>query len=85
MKLTKKFKTIDFDQVNEFGHLKRTGFAGFAGIYLKRCDKESKSDGEIDIQVYTQLVELDSRLGTTAAEQLFVCVAYTQRLDLIKV
>ena len=85
MKFTKKFKTIDFDQVNEFGHLKRTGFAGFAGIYLKRCDEESKSDDEIDIQVYTQLVELDSRLGTTAAEQLCHCVFRTQRLDLIKV
>ena len=50
-----------------------------------RCYKESKSDDEIDIQVYTQLVELDSRLGTTAAEQLLSCVRLTQRWDLIKV
>ena len=83
MKFTKKFKTIDFDQVNEFEPLKKTG--GFASVYLMRCYKESKSDDEIDIQVYTQLVELDSRLGTTAAEQLFRCVRFTQRLDLIKV
>ena len=58
---------------------------GFAHAYLVRCEKESKSDNEIDIQVYTKLVELDSRLDITAAEQLFYCVIKTQRLDLIKV
>jgi len=58
---------------------------GFAHAYLDRCKKESKTDDEIDIQVYTKLVELDSRLDTTAAEQLFSCVKLTQRLDLIKV
>ena len=58
---------------------------GFAVEYLWRCKEESKSDEEIDIQVYTMLVELDSRLGTTAAEQLLWCVYYTQRWDLIKV
>ena len=46
---------------------------------------ESKQDDEIDIQVYKKLVELDSRLGTAAAEQLFYCVKFTQRLDCIKV
>ena len=61
------------------------GAVGFASIYLWRCYKESKSDDEIDIQVYSKLVELDSRLGTTAAEQLLHCVMVTQRLDLIKV
>jgi len=58
---------------------------GFAYVYLIRCEEESKSDDEIDIQVYTKLVELDSRLDTTAAEQLIYCVILTQRLDLIKV
>ena len=58
---------------------------GFAHAYLDRCETESKSDDEIDIQVYTKLVELDSRLDTTATEQLFYCVKFTQRLDLIKV
>ena len=65
--------------------MKKTDFVGFASKYLWRCDKESKSDDEIDIQVYTTLVELDSKLGTTATEQLFQCVFDTQRLDLIKV
>ena len=65
--------------------MQKTDFVGFASEYLWRCEKESKSDEEIDIQVYTKLVKLDSRLGTTAAEQLLHCVAHTQRLDLIKV
>ena len=65
--------------------MKKTDLVGFASLYLWRCKKESKSDGEIDILVYAKLVELDSRLGTTAAEQLFNCVFHTQRLDLIKV
>ena len=61
------------------------GFVGFAHRYLWRCDDESKSDIEIDFQVYTKLLELDSRLGTTAAEQLYWIVDFTQRWDLIKV
>ena len=72
------------ENVNEHGYLKKKGIAGFAHLYLLRCDIESKSN-QIDIQIYTKLIELDSRLGTTAAEQLFACVFLTQRLDLIKV
>ena len=58
---------------------------GFATIFLVRCKNDSKSDDELDIQVYTKLMELDSRLGSTATEQLFYCVMFTQRLDFIKV
>ena len=81
----KLFQSIDFGQVNENVVRKKDG-VGFAHAYLDRLiGKESKSDDEIDIQVYTKLVELDSRLDTTAAEQLFYCVQQTQRWDLIKV
>ena len=58
---------------------------GFATSYLSRCNLDSKSDDELDIQVYTKLMVLDSRLGLRAAEQLFYCVKYTNRLDFIKV
>ena len=57
------------------------GAPGFASLYLWR----SNSDNEKDIKVYKKLLELDSRLDTTAAEQLFHCVFYTQRLDFVKV
>ena len=62
-----------------------TGWAGFANLYLRRFEKESKSDNEIDIQVYDKLVQLDSKLGTTASEQLTCCLVYTTRSDIIKV
>ena len=58
---------------------------GFAHFYLHHYDKKSKIDDEIDIQVYTKLVQLDSRLGTTASEQLKECLKYTTRSDIIKV
>ena len=63
----------------------RLSKGGFAKLYLTKCDEKSKSDEEIDIQVYTKLLKLDSKLGTTASEQLFWCLFYSLRLDLIKV
>lgn len=72
------------ENVNEHGYLKKKGIAGFAHLYLLRCDIESKSN-QIDIQIYTKLIELDSRLGTTASEQLFGCLQSTIQSDVIKV
>ena len=54
-------------------------------MYLRRCNKESKSDDEIDKELYAELVELDTRLGTRASEQLYKCLFYTTRSDIIKV
>ena len=71
--------------MNEHGDLRKIGFVGYAEMYLHQCSKESKSDDEIDIKVYTELVALDTKLGTSAAEQLFECVYNTLRIDLIKV
>ena len=57
----------------------------FAKEYLKQCNKESKSNDEINKEVYAKLVELDSRLGTNASNQLYNCLKYTTRWDIIKV
>ena len=76
---------IDFEQVNDNAQLKTYGFVGFAHIYLQQCTKKSEADNEIDIQVYTTLVQVDSNSGTTAAEQLSMLVTYSLRLDLVKV
>ena len=84
MKDLKLFQIIDFDKVTEYEDL-RKNWVGFAHVYLNRCNKESKSDDEIDKEVYSKLVELDTRLGTTASEQLYWCVSYTLNLDIIKV
>ena len=60
-------------------------FIGFASEYLERFDKESKSDREIDREIYSKLVQLDSRLGTKASDQLYKCLSHTTRSDIIKV
>ena len=83
------FQNIDFERVNEYQNdyeaLKQQSWIGFAQVYLDRCGKKSQSDDNIDVQVYEKLVELDTRLGTTASEQLFACLTYTTRWDIIKV
>ena len=65
--------------------MKKKGAVGFASLYLWRCKEESKSNDEISVQVYTKLINIDSRIGTTATEQLFWCVNLSLRFDLIKV
>ena len=71
--------------MNDNVKLKTHGIVGFAEIYLQQCTEKSEADNEIDIQVYTTLVQVDSNLGTTAAEQLYFLVFYSLRLDLVKV
>lgn len=80
----------DFEQVIDHAELQESDevlgrWVGFAHFYLQRCKEKLQSDDEIDIQVYTQLVKLDARLGTTAAEQLLFCIRYSLRWELIKV
>ena len=70
--------------LNEYEGLKKKGHAGFASDYSQACVK-SESDDKIDIQVYTKLVQLDSKLGTTASKQLVSLLKNTLRLDLLKV
>ena len=83
----KSFQTINFEQVNDYEELRKGPHreVGYAHAYLRQLKKKSKSDDEIDIQVYTKLVELDSKIGTTASEQLFWCLQYTTRSDIIEV
>ena len=46
---------------------------------------QKKSNDETNKEVYTRLVELDTRLGRKASELLFACFQYTTRSDIIKV
>ena len=65
-------------------------FIGFASKYLERFDKESKwrvgtlAERGIDREIYSKLVQLDSRLGTRASDQLYNCLSHTTRSDIIK-
>ena len=70
--------------MNEYGSLRKKKWVGFAQVYLYRLE-ESKSDDEIDKEIYSKLVKLGTALGATAGEQLYGCLYYTTRLDIIKV
>ena len=61
------------------------GFVGFADTYLKICIEVLKSDYLIDIKAYSELVQLDSKIGTSASKQLLQCLKYTTRKDIIEV
>ena len=71
--------------MNEYEYLRKYNWVGFAEVYLDRFNTESKSNDEINIEVYTKLLQLDVKLGTTASEQLFGCLSNTTRSDVIKV
>ena len=60
-------------------------FVGYAHYYLKYCWNEFELKNKADVTIYKQLLEIDSKLGTTQSEQLFWCVFYSLRVDLIKV
>ena len=65
--------------------LTNIGYAGYAHIYLQNCWNKSEMKNEADVTIYRELVDIDSKLGTNAFLQLFSCLAYTTRWDLIKV
>ena len=64
---------------------KKHGYDGYASYYLQHCWDASEYKNKADVTVYKQLLEIDAKLGTTQSEQLFGCVFYSFRVDLIKV
>ena len=61
------------------------GFVGYADYYLQGCWDESELKNKADVSIYKQLLEIDTKLGTTQSEQLFTCVFHSLRIELIKV
>ena len=84
MKNIELFKMIDLDEVNENECVKKANYDGFGHVYYRRY-KESKPEDEIDEEVYSKFVKLDTKLGTPPSEQLFMCVFLTLDLEIIKV
>ena len=84
MKNLKLFKIIDLDEVNENECVRKANYVGFGHVYYRHY-KESKPEDEVDEEVYSKLVNLDTRLGTSPSEQLFVWIFFTLDLEIIKV
>ena len=61
------------------------GFVGYSHYYLTECWDKSKLKNKADVAVYKQLLEIDTKLGTSQTQQLFWCVYHSLRMDLIKV
>ena len=61
------------------------GYVGYAHYYLRKCWNESELENKADVIIYEKLLEIDAKMGTTQSEQLFGCVFYSLRMDLIKV
>ena len=70
---------------NEFDVLQQKNYVGYADYYLQECWDESELINKADVTIYKQLLEIDSKLGTTQSEQLRWCLAYSPRKDLIEV
>ena len=71
---------MDYDSINKLSFV-----GGYATYYLRKCENESKKINEADATVYQKLVDIDSTLGTKLSDQLYECLGYTTRWDIIKV
>ena len=70
---------------NLFDALRENGYVGYAHNYLQQCWNESELTNKADVAIYKQLLDIDSKLGTTQTEQLSWCVYHSLRMDIIKV
>ena len=70
------------DDGKDYDWIKNSGGTGYANFYLVECWNESKMVKEA---IYRQLVDIDTALGTTAGSQLYSCLGWTTRWDIIKV
>ena len=73
-------KENDYDVLRE-----KYGWVGYADYYLGHCYDDSELINKAEIKIYKELLEIDSKLGTTQTKQLFECVYNSIRMDLIKV
>ena len=72
------------DQVEQV-KIRELNYVGYAHYYLQNCWNESELKNKADLAVYKQLLEMDSKLGTTQSEQLYWCLRLSPRMDLIEV
>ena len=64
---------------------KETHNVGYADYYLVKCWNDLKKINEANASVYRQLIDIDSKLGTSASLQLLYCLCWTNRWEIIQV
>ena len=78
----------DFDGISMVGFVHR-----YLQNFGHKKSRRRKSEDEIDLEVFTKLVQLDTKLSITvprqllptASQQLYRCLQHTTRSDIIKV
>ena len=77
---------LNFEEWKDYDWIKTKAWRlGYADYYLKKCENDSTMINEADATVYQKLVDIDSTLGTKLSDQLYWCLDYTTRWDIIKV
>ena len=76
---------INFTENNDYDWIRKSTLAGYAHIFVQNCWNDSIRRNEADESVFRELVDIDLELGTSASEQLFWCLCWTTRLDIINV
>ena len=75
--------------IDEHEKLRERGFFGYANYYLFNRWKATWNEEELvnraNLMTYKRLLEIEAKLGTTQTEQLFECVSWSARIELIKV
>ena len=77
---------FDFEKWKDYDWItKENEDEGYADYYVMNCWNKAKKINEADASFYRQLVDIDSKLGTEHSKQLFCCLCWTSRWDIIKV
>ena len=76
---------LDFEIWKDYDWIKKEDYFGYADYYLGKCQIDPKVTNEADATVYQKLIKIDTVLGTDASLQLFGCLYWTDRWDIIKV
>ena len=77
---------LDFEEWKDYDWIKETaGDVGYADYYLVGSWNKSKMINEADATIYQRLVEIDTTLGIELTLQLWCCLCWTTRCDIIKV
>ena len=80
------WKDVDWLRRQTFDNLSgKSKIHGYANYYLAHCWNGSTMANEADVTIYFKLVEIDSGLGTPLSRQLWACLFWTTRWDIIKV
>ena len=77
---------LDFEEFMDYDWIKKeTNYAGYAEYFIAEYRSRYANADSDAAAVYQRLVDIDAVRGTDASLQLFRCINWTTRSDIIKV